>query len=136
MVSFYNEFQEKGIEVTTDFVDEHVIVHANSEALQRIAQNLLKNILLHGSQEVRISLKREGEEMVFSCSNKVKEDRHIDVSQVFSRFYKSDPARTHSSTGLGLAIAKSLAERMNGTMEARMEDGWFSISMTMRAKNV
>ena len=33
----------------------------------------------------------------------------IDVHQVFRRFYKADAARTHTSTGLGLAIAQGLS---------------------------
>ncbi len=127
LVSFYNEFQEKGIEVQTDFTDEGVVVDCNAEAVQRIVQNVLKNVLDHGSKTVEMTLKQENERVIFSCSNKVDDPDSIDVTQVFTRFYKSDPARTHSSTGLGLAIAKGLAERMNGGMTAEVEGEWFKV---------
>ena len=43
------------------------------------------------------------------------------MHQVFRRFYKADAARTHTSTGLGLAIAQGLTERMGGTIGAALE---------------
>ncbi len=134
LVSFYNEFQEKGIEVQTVFTDEEVIVDCNAEAVQRIVQNVLKNVLDHGSKSVKITLKQENGRVVFACSNKVDDPDSIDVSQVFSRFYKSDPARTHSSTGLGLAIAKGLAERMNGGMTAEVEREWFKVEVWLESE--
>lgn len=129
IVGFYNEFQEKGIEVHTDFTEDEIIVNGNAEAVQRIIGNLLKNVLDHGSREVEMTLKTNSDKVIFTCSNKVDNPDSIDISQVFSRFYKSDPARTHSSTGLGLAIAKGLAKRMNGDMNATVQDGWFTIEM-------
>ena len=74
-----------------------------------------------------MTLKQENERVIFSCSNRVDNPNSIDISQIFTRFYKSDPARTHSSTGLGLAIAKGLAERMNGGMTAEVEGEWFKV---------
>lgn len=129
LVSFYNEFQEKSIEVQADFTDKEAVVECNSEAVQRIVQNILKNVLDHGSKAVELTLKQNSEKVVFTCSNKVDNPESIDVSQVFTRFYKSDPARTHSSTGLGLAIAKGLAERMNGGMTAQVDGEWFKVEV-------
>jgi len=129
LVSFYNEFQEKSIEVQADFTDEEAVVDCNAEAVQRIVQNVLKNVIDHGSKTVEMTLKQENGSVVFSCSNKVDNPDSIDISQIFTRFYKSDPARTHSSTGLGLAIAKGLAERMNGGMTAEIEGEWFRIKV-------
>ncbi len=129
LVSFYNEFQEKSIEVQADFTDEKAVVECNSEAVQRIVQNILKNVLDHGSKAVELTLKEDSEKVVFTCSNKVDNPENIDVSQVFTRFYKSDPARTHSSTGLGLAIAKGLAERMNGGITAQVDGEWFKVDV-------
>ena len=41
-------------------------------------------------------------------SNDVKNPDDIDVDKVFERFYKADEARSISSSGLGLSIAKEL----------------------------
>lgn len=127
LIAFYNDFQEKGIDVQAEFADEQITVHCNPEAVQRIVQNVLKNVLDHGSKAVKVALKQESGRAVFTCSNKVDNADSIDTSQLFTRFYKADPARTHSSTGLGLAIAKGLAERMNGGMSAAVEGDWFVV---------
>ena len=76
-----------------------------------------------------MGLTTEGSQVCFFCANKVENPEEIDVSQVFSRFYRADPARTHSSTGLGLAIAKGLAEKMGGSMRAELAEGWFRLEV-------
>ena len=129
LIAFYNDFQEKGIDVQTAFAEEEITVNCNPEAVQRIVQNVLKNVLDHGSKAVKVALKREKERVVFTCANQVDNPNRIDISQLFTRFYKADPARTHSSTGLGLAIAKGLAERMHGGMSAALEDDWFAVTV-------
>lgn len=53
----------------------------------------------------------------------------IDIRQVFSRFYKADSARTYTSTGLGLSIAKELVERMGGEIRAELDGKVFAVEI-------
>ncbi|WP_233260571.1 HAMP domain-containing sensor histidine kinase [Paenisporosarcina sp. OV554] len=39
---------------------------------------------------------------------------------MFDRFYKADRTRTGKGTGLGLQIAKSLMEKMNGSLSGKL----------------
>ena len=133
LFSFYNEFTQRGINPIVELCEERVYIYGNEEAAQRMLQNCLKNVLEHGSKEVHIRLNTENNRILLVCENQVEQPETIDISQVFVRFYKSDPARTHSSTGLGLAIAKGLAERMNGTMSAELIENRFRLSVRFEA---
>ncbi len=129
LFSFYNDFTDRGLVPEVELCEERIVISGNKEALYRLVQNIVKNVLEHGREEVRMGLTTEGSQVCFFCANKVENPDEIDVSQVFSRFYRADPARTHSSTGLGLAIAKELAEKMGGSMRAELVEGWFRLEV-------
>lgn len=129
LFSFYNEFTEKGIEPAVNFCEERLFIMGNEEAARRTLQNILKNALEHGHSKILLTLRKQENQILFCCSNDVQTPEEIDIDQVFVRFYKADSARTHSSTGLGLSIAKSLTERMNGTIAAKIEDSLFTVEV-------
>ncbi len=131
LFSFYEDMHAKDIEPSISFCDEQIIVNGNVEAIKRVVQNVLKNALEHGTGCLSLSTKREEGRAVFICTNEVSNPNELDISRVFTRFYKVDPARTHSSTGLGLAIAKELAEKMNGNLTASLKGSLFSIQFTV-----
>lgn len=134
---FYRELTERGIEPNIDIPDETITVNGNEEALKRVFRNIIKNALEHGkteesgTAEIIIRLKEANGTAVFSCSNSVDSAQEIDVSRVFERFYKSDSARTHISTGLGLSIAKELAQRMGGTAKAELSGDMFTVAVEL-----
>lgn len=127
--SFYDELQNKGIVPEISFCEEPLQIIGNEEALHRAIQNLIKNALEHGNTSIFLGLSCEKSEAVFCCSNNVQNPDEIDTSKVFTRFYKADSARTHSSTGLGLFIAKGLVERMNGRIIANLQNSFFTVEM-------
>lgn len=127
--SFYEEFKNKGIEPEVDFSEEIYHVSGNKEAIRRILQNMIKNALEHGKSAIAIKMYQEHGLVQFSCENDVEHAEEIDVEQVFERFYKADSARTHTSTGLGLSIAKNFTEKMGGTMSVKLEDSKFRITV-------
>lgn len=127
--SFYEEFKNKGIEPEVDFSEEIYHVSGNKEAIRRILQNMIKNALEHGKSTIAIKMYQERGLVQFSCENDVEHAEEIDVEQVFERFYKADSARTHTSTGLGLSIAKNFTEKMGGTMSVKLEDSKFRITV-------
>lgn len=127
--SFYEEFKNKGIEPEVDFSEEIYHVSGNKEAIRRILQNMIKNALEHGKSTIAIKMYQERGWVQFSCENDVEHAEEIDVEQVFERFYKADSARTHTSTGLGLSIAKNFTEKMGGTMSVKLEESKFRITV-------
>lgn len=127
--SYYDVWGEKGIVPEFSIEEEPIWIMGNEQALQRVLQNMIKNGLEHGNKEIKISLKREENRAILQVKNRVKNYEEIDIHQVFNRFYKSDVPRNKTSTGLGLSIAKEFVLRMNGEIEASMEEDWFCITI-------
>lgn len=131
LFSFYDDFTEKGIEPAVNFCDKRLLTTGNEEAVHRMLQNILKNALEYGFSNIRLTLWDDGQTIRFRCENDVRYPEEIQIDQVFTRFYKADFARTHSSTGLGLSIAQKLTEKMNGKIIASLEDSLFSIEVRL-----
>lgn len=125
--SYYEDWQNRGIEPELEIAEEQFYIMGNQPALRRVIQNVIKNGLDHGEKRIRIVLKREQNEIVLRIGNETAHPENIDVSQVFARFYKADEARSRTSTGLGLSIAKELVLRMNGRIEAELLGNEFGI---------
>ena len=63
-------------------------------------------------------------------TSRVAHSEQINIDHVFERFYKADAARSKTSTGLGLSIARGLVKRMNGEIGAKIEENEFIVEMS------
>ena len=131
LFSYYDEFTSEGIEPNIDITDEILFVMGNNIMIQRIMAYCFIR-LVHSKSMVEVKLFREGDSTVFLCSNDTENPEDIDVSQVFDRFYKADKARTAASAGLGLAIAKQMTEKMNGSISASLNGDIFTITVKFK----
>ena len=135
----YTKLQNEQYELkmeTVDFCEENILIEGNTEAIRRILQNIIKNALVHGSQKIRMKLFSENNDIIFLCENDLENPGDIDIKKIFSKFYKADTARTSNTTGLGLSIAKSLVERMDGTIIAEIENDMFLIRVMFFRKKL
>ena len=124
--SFYPALTGKGITPTISITDKRIIRNVNKAALSRIFANLLNNAVKYSDGDLEISLSDTGE-MVFS--NTAQGLSAVEAEQLFDRFYTVESA--HHSTGLGLSIARTLIERMNGKITAEYEDPRLIIKISL-----
>lgn len=130
LFNYYEDFKLRNIEPTIDFTENKVFILANKDGLCRIFQNIYKNILEHGKSPIHLSLREVDDKIIFVSKNKIKDDLTINKDDVFKEFYKASDSRIGSSTGLGLAICKGLAEKMNGKISADIDGEYFSIILS------
>jgi signal transduction histidine kinase len=132
MFEYYDDFQEKGYDVDID-VDEGIRILGNEQSLKRIMQNLIRNSLVHGGGDVKLSVKHEeGKKVRIIIDNLLEEGQNPDPNRVFDRYYKGDASRHTGSSGVGLSVVKKLVESMNGDITAFVGDGRFRIEMTFK----
>lgn len=131
--SYYEEWMRLEITPEIEITEEMLYMEGNEQGLRRVIQNIIKNGLDHGEKQIRIKLDKQEldgrERIVLKISNQLRCREEIDVSQVFERFYKADTARSKTSTGLGLSIARELVMRMKGEIEARVVEDEFCVEM-------
>ncbi len=133
ILSFYQDITNKNITPNIQLLDKPVFTNGNSEAYNRIIQNILINAIRHGHSHLELTLTACGNTIHFLCKNDVENINEINIDEVFTQFYKSDINRTHSSSGLGLSISKMLCEKMNADLSARIETpNYFVIEMSCK----
>ncbi len=120
--SFYPVLTEKGITPSIHLTDARIVRNVNRSELARVFSNLLNNAVKYSDGDLEITLSDTGK---ITFSNTAKELSTVEVEQLFDRFYTVETA--HHSTGLGLSIARTLVERMGGTITANYDDGRLTI---------
>lgn len=121
---YYPALTEKGITPNITMTEQRIVRNANKGALSRVFANLLNNAVKYSEGDLDITLSDTGE---ITFSNTAKELSTVEVEQLFDRFYTVEAA--HHSTGLGLSIARTLVERMGGTITAEYNDGRLTIKI-------
>ncbi len=132
LMSFYDRFQEKGKEATIDITDEEIFIIADESAVIRVMENLLTNALIHSDGNIIIVLEADENIVRFVVTNDAYSLTEQDVERLFDRFFIGDASRSRESTGLGLSIAKSLMEKMNGNLSAQLQSGQLSVRCEWR----
>ncbi len=122
--AFYTALGERHIVPEIEIPETAVVRNLDSAALARVFSNLLSNAIKYSGGDLNIVLTEEGE-IIFS--NTAEDLNEIQVGRLFDRFYTVEAAR--KSTGLGLAIARTLVERMGGSITAEYENNKLSISI-------
>lgn len=118
----YTAFNRRGIVPTIHLSEKKIIRMLDRSALTRVFSNLLNNAMKYSDGDLEIVLTDVGEIIFTNTASGLNE---IQVGKLFDRFYTVEAAR--KSTGLGLAIAKTLIEQMDGSISAVYKNGRLSI---------
>ncbi len=118
VAALYGAFIEAGIVPHVSLPPERVARSLDRAALSRVLGNLLANALKYSAGDLDVVLSPDG---AITLSNAAPALDEVQVGRLFDRFYTVETGR--GSTGLGLSIARSLTERMGGTISARYGAG-------------
>ena len=123
--AYYDVFQSSRI--VLDFnVEPGLKTTTDEDLLDRILQNLLGNVLKHGKEKARLSLKKEENRLVLQIDNLVKKPiKNID--NLSNRFYSENLSDTEESSGLGLYITEELVHLLGAEMKLSTDGQWLSV---------
>jgi two-component system, OmpR family, sensor histidine kinase SenX3 len=106
-------------------------VTGDLSALSQCLQNLITNAIKYGGHEKWIGIRAvladglRGQEVQISVQDRGIGIHRSELAHIFEPFYRSPSVATAQihGTGLGLALAKSIAEAMGGRLTAESEPG-------------
>lgn len=120
IVDFYHILTERDFQVDIIIPDTPVFVYGDREALGRILHNLISNAVRYGGDGhyLGLTLRTKEDFVLVEIIDHGKGIAHSELSHVFDRLYTLEDSRNREiqGNGLGLTIAKNLAERNNGTL--------------------
>lgn len=131
--------RDRGVTLAAE-CDDDLIIDGDDDLLQRMIGNLVENAIRHSPRgaEVRVHCAADGPlariEVRDQGSGVPAECRE----RIFERFYRADPARTAregSGAGLGLPIARRIAEVHGGDLrleESGADGSLFAVTLPLR----
>lgn len=125
--------QEKNL--TCDLqAPESMELRCDADKIQRVFDNILRNAALYSFPDTEITITAQIEEnnVIVRFKNQGDTIPAEKLSRIFEQFYRLDAARNSSGgAGLGLAIAKQIAELHGGTISAESTDETVTFTVTL-----
>ena len=139
LTQLIGEFEDKlevnGLEVVVNRPERPVIVIADGRHMWRVFDNLMNNICKYSQPNTRVyvSLTQEGQTAKIVFKNISKTALNIPSEQLMQRFVRGDSSRHTEGSGLGLSIAQSLTELMNGSLKLDIDGDLFKVILNFNA---
>ncbi len=122
IAAWATRFEKKGIGLEFTTVGEAPLISADPLRIGQVLSNLLENALRHTpkSGAVKLIIESTGGGVSFSVGDNGEGISSTQLPHIFDRLYRGDTARHSgdSGSGLGLTIARSIAESHSGTLTA------------------
>lgn len=116
-------------------IQPNVIIKGNKEQMSQLISILLDNASKYTNNDgtVIVSLQRRDKRMELQIKNSCEKLPDASPYKLFDRFYRDDKARTQKigGYGIGLSVARSIAEANKGSITAEYENPNF-VSFTVR----
>ena len=117
------DLEEKAAEKNVALVveGEDVILQTDDALLERAMYNLLDNAVKYNMPggKVTISFREDKEKATISVADTGMGMNDEDKAKAFDLFYRADPSRNHDGYGVGLALVKEIARRLEGKIDIR-----------------
>ena len=118
VLGFYELLLQKEFTVDISIPEDNLFVWGDRDSIDRILTNLLSNAIRYGSdgKYIGIALRSEGRFVYIDVADKGKGIDKAFAASVFERLYTMEDSRNRQiqGNGLGLTIAKNLAQQMGG----------------------
>lgn len=139
---FNERFEARDLTIVTKLPNGPVIVEADGRQLYRAVENLYTNAAKYALERTRVHVELEVEDgrAVFSIKNISKTPLPTNLdgeNDLTERFVRGEASRTTEGSGLGLSIAKSLTNLMNGSFMLKPDGDLFvaTISFEVLSNN-
>ena len=124
--------EKKNILPEINLPDYSIYVYSDKNMVERILQNLLTNAIKYSVGTIKITLmEKENNNIIFTIENPMSDSSEIDCNRLFDRFYTGDKSRHNGSTGLGLAVVKTLVAILGGNIVAKVHANSLIITLEL-----
>lgn len=125
LLSYCGAMEQRGMEPTIQLPEGRVERNLDPTAAGRVLSNIISNALKYSAGDFAVTMTPDG---VIIFANSAPDLNPVLVQRLFDRFFTVETAR--HSTGLGLSIAKLLTQQMEGTLEAKYQEGQLVITLS------
>lgn len=130
---------ENGMSLRSE-IEEDITLQGNRTQLSQLISILLDNAIGHadGGNVIGLSLCRHGRYAVLAVENSGKEIPQEQQARLFERFYRLDEVRNSEGNhyGLGLAIAKAIAEAHGGSISVECKNRKVKFTVSLPLRNI
>ncbi|MBP0969864.1 MAG: sensor histidine kinase, partial [Oscillospiraceae bacterium] len=129
---YSEKLAEADLTLVTRSPEKEVRILADGRRMWRIFDNLMNNICKYSMPGTRVylSLEEEDGKAVFTFKNTSKDELNISEEELMERFTRGDSSRNTEGNGLGLSIARSMAELQNGALDLSIDGDLFKAILT------
>lgn len=133
---FEDKMTARELTAVVSYPEYSISVKADGRHLWRVFDNLLNNICKYAQPGTRvyIDVAQRGSIVEIIFKNISSSQLNISSDELMERFVRGDSSRNTEGSGLGLSIANSLMELMNGKMTLDVDGDLFKVTLAFDAE--
>lgn len=135
LAEYQDKLEEHHLIVVTNYYNENIFAKADGRLLWRVLRNVFSNVAKYAMDGSRVYVEARingNNEVVITVKNISRDQLNINEEELMQRFVRGDDSRHTEGSGLGLSIAQSLMELMQGEFRVSIDGDLFKAEVILK----